>query len=76
VNEVMVFREAADLLVKLGEEAQALGLYRKLIAQSGLPRAQRGALLGSAVELAESAGQRSLAGRWRSDLARLEAGSD
>lgn len=70
-DQIMIAKEAADLLESLGYQREALALYQKLLAQSNAPERMRIALLTDGAALAERMGDRSLGVRWRSDLTRL-----
>jgi uncharacterized protein (TIGR03790 family) len=70
--EVMVAKEAADLLSVLNEQSQALAVYEVLLATPGLPPAVQRSLLESGVILADRLGQNQRTREWRSQLAQLQ----
>lgn len=72
IDQIMVAKEAADLLESLGHNDEALKLYEKLLAQSNAPEPIRIALLTDGAALAERLGNRSQGVRWRSDLTQLQ----
>jgi uncharacterized protein (TIGR03790 family) len=71
-NQIMVAKEAADLLVSLEYGSEALQLYQKLLSQQNIPERMHNALLTDAATLAGQLGDRAQEVRWHSDLNRIK----
>ncbi len=72
VMEILVAREAADLLATLGERKKALKVYEAVLESETAPDVLRSVVLRSGVELAQRAGDSKRARKWRTELDRLQ----
>ncbi len=70
-DEVMLFKEMADLLHRLGASAPAFQTYRRLVAYPGLTKQMRIHILSRGVKVARAAGQAALAIEWGVELDQL-----